>query len=173
MSVAVTMKSPWWVKRFSRLLLLAMLIGGILYLPFDYFYPRYRLGLNGNASLPGWIYLVYVGDKSGLQREEIVALYPPRNPYFPSRYVFLKKIMGIPGDVITETDRVFSVNNRYAGFAKTHTSAGKPLEVGPTGILPKGRYFVWTPHEDSYDSRYQDIGWISDDRIIGRAVCLL
>lgn len=173
MSITITMKSPWWVKRFSRLLLFTILLGAPLYLSFDYFSPRYRLGLNGNASLPGWIYLVYIGDKFDLQRGEIVAFHPPHNPYFPDRYVFLKKVMGISGDVIAETDRAFSINGSYVGFAKTHTSTGKLLEIGPVGTLPKGKYFVWTPHEDSYDSRYQDIGWISDDRIIGRAVRIL
>jgi len=173
MSLVATMSSPWWVKRFSRLALFAMLLIVLLYLSFDYFSPRYRIGLNGNASLPGWIYLVRVGDKFDLQKGEIIALHPPHNPYFPDRYVFLKMVMGVPGDVVTESERRFSINGDYVGYAKTHTSGGEPLETGPVGTLPEGEYFVWTPHEDSYDSRYQDIGWIGEERIIGRAVRIL
>jgi conjugal transfer pilin signal peptidase TrbI len=49
---------------------------------------------------------------------------------------------------------------------------GLPLELGPTGILPAGRYYVRAPHPDSLDSRYWLTGWISDAQIIGRAYAL-
>ena len=35
--------------------------------------------------------------------------------------------------------------------------------------LPEDRFFVWTPHPDSLDSRYEVTGWIARDQVLGRA----
>ncbi len=173
MSIIATMRSRWWVKRFSALVFFTTLLAATLAVAIDNFHPYYRLAINGSASLPGWIYLVTVGDKFGLQRGEVIAFHPPHNDHFPNGVTFMKKVMGLPGDVVSETERSFSINGQYVGFAKTHAQTGELLDVGPVGVIPEGAYFVWTPHEDSYDSRYKDIGWIGEDRIIGRAVRLL
>jgi conjugal transfer pilin signal peptidase TrbI len=69
-------------------------------------------------------------------------------------------------------DRVFHVNGTPVGVAKALSRQGKPLEPGPTGILPAGRYYVRAPHPDSLDSRYRLTGWISESQIIGRAYAL-
>jgi conjugal transfer pilin signal peptidase TrbI len=36
-------------------------------------------------------------------------------------------------------------------------------------MIPQGKYFVWTPHIDSYDSRYDEIGLVDERTIIGVA----
>lgn len=83
------------------------------------------------------------------------------------------KAIGIPGDEVTREDNRFYINGEYIGTTKYRSRTGEPLRPGPIGVIPDGHYFVWTPHPDSYDSRYEDIGWISKDRIIGCAVRLL
>jgi len=133
--------------------------------------PWYLFGLNIDNSLPGYVYLV-VRDELPL-RDEIAAFKTPPNPYYPENAPFIKVVRGMPGDTVTRAGRSFFVNGKRIGWAKEQTRNGRPLTPGPTGLLPPGHYFFWTPHIDSYDSRYGEIGWITTDRILGRAVRLL
>jgi conjugal transfer pilin signal peptidase TrbI len=97
--------------------------------------------------------------------------WPGGGPY-PAGVTFVKIIAGMAGDAVTRADREFFVNGMPVGQAKTTSRMGLPLEPGPTGILPAGRYYVQAPHPDSLDSRYRLTGWISDAQIIGRAYAL-
>ena len=67
---------------------------------------------------------------------------------------------------------MFFVGGRLVATAKLKSRLGEPLALGPTGIIPKGCYFVATGHRDGFDSRYAAIGWICRSRIlgVGRAV---
>ena len=47
------------------------------------------------------------------------------------------------------------------------------LAAGPTGVLPRGCYFVATPNKDSFDSRYAAIGWICRAQVIGVGEAIL
>ncbi len=133
--------------------------------------PWYRLGINGTDSLPGVLYLV-LKTEVPTTRGDLVAFYPPENRFYPREMFFIKKAIGMPGDEVTHKGQDFYINGEYIATAKARSRSGKPLQPGPTGVIPDGHYFVWTPHPDSYDSRYEDIGWISKDRVIGRAVRL-
>lgn len=85
----------------------------------------------------------------------------------------LKIVRGVPGDVVTWHDRDVYINGEYVGTAKARSLQGAPLARGPAGVIPPGHYFLWTPHKDSYDSRYADIGWVPVEAIRGRAHPLL
>jgi conjugal transfer pilin signal peptidase TrbI len=97
--------------------------------------------------------------------------WPGGGPY-PAGVTFVKVIAGIAGDEVTRADRDFFVNGAHVGEAKSVSREGAPLELGPTGVLPPGRYYVRAPHPDSLDSRYRLTGWISEEQIIGRAYAL-
>ena len=92
---------------------------------------------------------------------------------YPKGLGFVKIVKGIPGDVVTVQGRDFYVNGVKVATAKERSLKGQPLDLGPTGIIPPGHYFVWTPHKDSLDSRYQLTGWVKKEQITGRAVPLL
>ena len=133
--------------------------------------PWYLFGLNIDDSLPGTIYLVIRDELPS--RHDVAAFRTPPNPYYPEGVPFIKIVRGLPGDQVSREGRVFSINRQIIGIAKTRTRHGQPLTLGPTGKLPLDHYFFWTPHHDSYDSRYGEIGWITTDRLLGRAVRLL
>lgn len=133
--------------------------------------PWYLFGLNIDDSLPGYVYVV-IRDELPV-RLDIAAFRTPPNPYYPVGAPFIKVVLGVPGDSVTRDGREYSINGVPIGWAKEQTRNGQPLTPGPTGLLPPGHYFFWTPHIDSYDSRYGEIGWITTDRILGRAVRLL
>ena len=84
----------------------------------------------------------------------------------------MKVIAGMAGDTVTRADRDFFVNGTHVGQAKTVSRQGVPLELGPSGVLPAGYYYVRSPHADSLDSRYRLTGWVSEAQIIGRAYAL-
>jgi conjugal transfer pilin signal peptidase TrbI len=133
--------------------------------------PWYLFGLNIDNSLPGYVYVV-IRDEQPV-RLDIAAFRTPLNPYYPAGAPFIKVVLGVPGDKVSRSGREFFINGTAIGSAKEHTRHGLPLTPGPTGMLPSDNYFFWTPNIDSYDSRYGEIGWITSERILGRAVRLL
>ena len=145
----------------SVFLALGLLIWGIS--------PWVRVGININHSLHGLIYIIVKG--ADIQRGDDVAFWPPDNPYYHTWFVKIAK--GVHGDLVEEKNRHFYINHEWIGYAKEKTKAGRVLKMGFTGIIPEGYIFVWTPHPDSYDSRYDDIGLIKDDQVIGRAYRIL
>lgn len=132
----------------------------------------YHYGIQNNISdsLPQKVFLVL---KNTLpQKNDFVAFKAEGNGVYRADTVFVKKVAGIAGDRVSVKDRIFTVNDKAIGKAKEHSKKGMPLELGPIGTIPNGEYFVFTPHKDSFDSRYQNIGWIKQDAIIGRAIAL-
>ena len=130
--------------------------------------PRYRFYINATPSMPGRLYLVELRERPP-RRGELVAFQPPPTPAYPPDAVFLKYVVGLPGDRVETSGRQWHLNQRLLGRIKRHALSGRRLEPGPQGHIPVGRYAMWSPEEDSYDSRYQEIGWIDRNRIIGFA----
>ena len=132
-----------------------------------WFHTHYALGLNATHSLPGTLYLIERGALP--QRGEHVAFRWAGGGPYPAGVTFIKVLAGQPGDTVTREDATFIVAGTALGQAKPTSRRGEPLEPGPTGTLPEGRYFVFAPHPDSLDSRYALTGWIAREQIIGRA----
>lgn len=154
-------------RRVALMILLSMLLVVLQVLA----WPFYRLSFNTSESLPGYLYFVHVGEMPA--KGDYVAVRPPQNRFFPGWLGFLKRVRGVAGDVVEERGRRFFVNGEELAYAKPQSLKGVPLQVGPVGVLPPGYYWVWTPHPDSFDSRYADVGWINQSRVIGRAIRLL
>ena len=128
-----------------------------------------KIGINSSDSIPGTVFLIVKGSK--LKRNDMAAFYPPENPYYKTWFV--KYVAGVPGDSVSSLGSSFYINGRFIGNAKDHAKDGSVLHPSAPGIITKDHYFVWTPHKDSYDSRYQDIGLVPVDRVIGRAIRIL
>ncbi len=62
------------------------------------------------------------------------------------------------------------VGDKLIGVAKTHSLKGAPLEIIASGVIPVHKFFAYTPHKDSFDSRYNDLGLIDAKDIIGTAI---
>lgn len=133
---------------------------------------NYVLLVNATGSLGNWAFIVKKGvipTKVG----EYIAFMPPVNPYYNNK-PFIKIIGGVAGEEVNaDENRVFSVSGRLIGKAKDVSVTGDALLPGPTGIIPEHHYFVYSPKKDSYDSRYHQIGWISEDRVVGTAIPVL
>lgn len=132
--------------------------------------------LNVSTSLPGTIFVVAkaaapdVGDLAAFR-------YQGDGPYERGA-LFLKRIAGLPGSIVTVSDagagyRDYYVNGTFVGRAKPISKMGMSLVPGPVGIIPDGHYYVAAPHPDSLDSRYALVGWISKEQIVGKAFRIL
>ena len=127
----------------------------------------YLVALNLTESLPGTIFLVEKGVMP--ERGELVAFrWEPDWPY-PHGSIFVKKLIGLPGSVITAKGRDFFVDDDPVGRAKERARTGEALDIGPTGHIPDGCYYVAGTNPDSLDSRYRLTGWINRNQIIGKA----
>lgn len=147
-----------------------------------------RIDVNYTESLPDHVFITVKGWKTGLKRGDYVAYaFPSENPISPFRKGdhMVKIIGGVAGDqVVMKVNRGYEIihpggeemakvlGGNSMGIAKTLSRAGKPLEAGPVGVIPDGRFYVFAPHTDSLDSRYAMVGWISTDDIIGRTFSL-
>jgi type IV secretory pathway protease TraF len=85
---------------------------------------------------------------------------------------------------ITIIDKEVYVSGHLIGVAKPYSKkVEESIKVKPdfdakkfrlhaieSGKIPSRKFFAYTPHKDSYDSRYQEIGLIDEKDIIGTAI---
>ena len=89
----------------------------------------YRILLvdHGPAPLVSGDLIVYAFDGEAAQRD-----YPGLK-----RQPFVKRIVGVAGDVVTVDGRDVFINGHHVGRARTHTFDRRPLEpIAPTAIPP-------------------------------------
>ena len=75
--------------------------------------------------------------------------------------------------IVTMQGRDVYINGKYVATAKTHATTGQPLELGLTGVIPPGHYYVHGTNKDSLDSRYAITGWIKAETVVGKAQPIL
>lgn len=129
--------------------------------------PWITVGVNLSSSVDGRVFLVLKREVP--KRADLVAFWPPENRFYQNIW-FVKYAAGVEGDLVDVADRNFFINGEFVGRAKETSLAGEPLSPSSGGVVPEDHYFVWTAHPDSFDSRYEDIGFVSKNRVIGRAI---
>lgn len=135
------------------------------------FSANYTIGMNESPSLPGKVFLV---QKDRLPKKgEMVSFWWQCEPKICSgKKAFTKIVRGVPGDRISAKGLEYFVNDESVGFAKLKGSTGRdlmPKKLLPEGyVLQAGEYFAWSPHEFSFDSRYEWVWVVKDSQIIGR-----
>jgi conjugal transfer pilin signal peptidase TrbI len=161
----------------NRLLLWAAMGGAALILSNLAAFGRdHALMINASPSLPYWA--IWLDRSATPVRGDIILFDPPPSALLKAHFgaepqAFGKEVMGVGGDVVTESARNFFVNGRFVARAKTHSRKGEKLALGPTGKIPRGCYFVATAHKDGFDSRYAAIGWICRNRVLGTGRAIL
>lgn len=104
------------------------------------------------------------------QRGDIVVFRPPDSAGGPDQTPFIKRVVGIPGDVVeVRDDGLVYVNERR--LEEDYLYGAPPTEPGPGGgtwVVPEGAFFVMGDHRNaSSDSR--SFGTVERDSIVGRA----
>ncbi len=126
---------------------------------------HFAIVINQTDSLPQKVWVMALDQKP--KRYDYVAFRPSLKSGLPRNIILHKQVLGVPGDIISLKGRDFYINGHFVARAKTHSLKGEPLALGPTGTLKEGQHYVSTPHKDSFDSRYQKMGWIDSDELLG------
>ncbi|WP_176599145.1 S26 family signal peptidase [Sphingobium sp. 15-1] len=131
---------------------------------------RHAFLINRTDSLPNWAFLIHRSQLPA--RGDYVFFNAPANALVKRHFgaappMFGKQVYGMPGDVVAHEGALVHVNGRLVARMKVRTRRGEKLTPGPTGVIPRGCYYVGTPHKDGFDSRYAEIGLICTRQIIG------
>ncbi|PRQ65179.1 S26 family signal peptidase [Vibrio mediterranei] len=148
----------WIAKIMACLIIFGAVLFGLSY--------RFEITFNTTKSLG---YHIFITDKRQIPSKhgQFVKFQMPTNKYFKSSH-WTKRIVGVPGDVITVDHRMVFINGKSVGYAKPKSASGKlyyPIE--PT-VIPEGYYYLQADHLDSYDSRYKSLGLIHETTFLGR-----
>ena len=96
------------------------------------------------------------------QRGDIVAFYWPDNP----KEIFLKRVMGLPGETIQGIDGYVYVNG--VKLEKDYTPQKLDEDFGPFEV-PEGCYFMMGDNRNnSWDSRYWENKYVEKEEILGK-----
>jgi len=126
----------------------------------------YLIAFNLTESLPGTLFLI---ERDTLpDRGDLVAFRWQANWPYPQGSLFVKRLIGMPGSIVSARDRDFFVDGDPVGRAKEKARTGEALEIGSVGTIPEAQYYVAGEHPDSLDSRYRLTGWIARQQIVGR-----
>lgn len=89
---------------------------------------------------------------------------------------FVKYLLGVPGDRIEVTGQevvLHTVRGSWSvGRCKAESRQGHPLRCTASRVIPPGFVYVWAPHADALDSRYEVMGLVPAASIAGKAVRL-
>lgn len=133
---------------------------------------NFQLVRNHSESLPFHSVLIKKG-KIPNKIDQIFVFKVKNNLHYPNQEkVFIKLVKGFAGDEIKvrDAEREVYVLGELIAVAKSESLKGKPLTIIEAGIIPPHKFFAYTPHKDSLDSRYQDLGLVDEKDIIGTAI---
>lgn len=123
------------------------------------------LALNQSDSLPQRVFLILKRKK--VQREGYVSF---KNDWFKAPLI--KQVIGLEGDKMIYDNEGFLWVARKIGKPLSQSKEGKTLRPVDPKIIPANHVFVYASHPRSFDSRYQDVGLIPVDSILGEAIPL-
>ena len=102
---------------------------------------------------------------SEIKRDDIVALY-----YADTKFL-VKRVVGLPGETVEFKDNKLYINGEEVEdpYPSTETDDFSITNIGHTKI-PGDSYFVMGDNRaNSLDSRYNEVGVIKKNKIMGRA----
>lgn len=135
---------------------------------------HYRIGFSPEVeqSLDSRYFLVKLGHAAPARDTYIAFSLPKRLQRFPAGTWFVKRLVGLPGDVVQVGVSATRVNGKVvAGPLDSAQVLGlKPENLVRTFIVPPDKVFVVGTQAHSYDSRYW--GTLAQSQIVGSAVLL-
>lgn len=146
--------------------LLAFVIPMIAMLLFSNYF---AIKINVSDSLANQVFLIRKGTLPERIGQLIVFKAPHGSGY---KEPFIKIVGGMQGDQVSRVNKEYFVNSKLIGTVKDYDKRGNPTVLGPVGAIPEGKYFVYTDHKDSYDSKYEGVGWVDSKHILGVAYAI-
>lgn len=131
---------------------------------------EYEVVINRSESLPIHAVIVKRGEMPNAINQIFVFKVKKNHHYKMINMNFIKLVGGFPGNKVTHDNQKVYVDDNFIGVSKYHSIKGLPLTQIPDGIIPEHKIFAYTPHINSFDSRYKDLGLIDEKDIIGTAI---
>ena len=96
-------------------------------------------------------------------------------PQYVGNYIFTKRVIGLPGDRIIQNKTHLTIKAQNGAFAitfplLTQSKEGQPLTPLSHEVIPQGYFFITGDHLHSFDSRYEEFGLVSMEKIYGKAL---
>jgi conjugal transfer pilin signal peptidase TrbI len=147
------------LKRWGILLVILLFVACLISLP----HLDLRILYSKTKSLRYSWFLETPNRSQLLEKGDYISLYHELSPI-----ILAKQVYGIPGDRIAVEDGVLLINDYPVCHILQRSKSG--IEYTPLAVqaIPNGHYLVLGHHEESYDSRYQEFGLISEDQVEGR-----
>jgi len=146
-----------------RDIVIAIILGALLFLVFQFFFQFYQVsGPSMNNTLFNEQRVLVLKTSKNPSRGDVIIFHPPNNP----SDLYIKRVIGLPGDVISIQNGIVYVNN---------LALHEPYAIAITGVnmaavlVGEREYFVLGDNRPvSQDSR--SIGCIPQSNIIGKAL---
>ncbi|HQS84678.1 MAG: signal peptidase I [Alphaproteobacteria bacterium 16-39-46] len=123
------------------------------------------LTINETESLPYRAFFCIPNLKAN--RGDFVCLKGHETIYAPGLSL-TKRLVGLPGDSIEIRNGSLFVEGKKVGPLQPQTKDGKSLTSLKAHIVPKGFVFLSADHPRSFDSRYEEFGFVNEKCIKGR-----
>lgn len=164
----------FWTQRRRSLYLGYAAIGAIILIlsSISDWRKQHMAMINATPSLPNWAFIVDIGKTPSrgdyivfdMKQTELV-----RSVFGDTAQPWVKFAYGIAGDRVTVSGQMVLINGKPIARAKSFSRKAMPLHIAQTGVIPRGCYYVGTPHVDGFDSRYADVGLVCRHQVIGTA----
>jgi conjugative transfer signal peptidase TraF len=147
------------LKRWSVLLFIPFVVACLIWVP--------RLDLrilySKTRSLRYSWFLETPNRSQLLKKGDYISLHHELSPI-----VLAKQVHGIPGDRIAVEGEVLLINDYPVCHILQQSKSGIEYTPLVSQTIPNGHYLVLGHHKESYDSRYQKFGLISQDQVEGK-----
>lgn len=127
---------------------------------------RFSITFNTSPSLPFTVFITNKLEHPN-ERNQYVKFMLPDTRFFERKH-WTKRIIGIPGDVVSVKGREIFINHKPVGIAKMKSLNHRDLYPITPQIIPEGYYYLQADHIDSFDSRYKTLGLVHESTFIGR-----
>lgn len=129
-----------------------------LCIPLAFIGPLFGIRYTTSPSLP---YKLFISRPvKHVNRNQYVAFEHPK-----TETLLAKQIIGVAGDEIAICDNRFYINAQDYGPILEKSTSGITLHPIAQAQIPDGYVFVYAPHEESFDSRYQEFGLVKMEQI--------
>lgn len=123
-----------------------------------------RLVMNGSHSLPHNGYLMFSWPLIIARDSYVAAHVPAAYAEDLEGLVFVKRIVGVPGDILRHENGALCVASECFPVALVN---GAPFDaLTAEGPIPAGHYAAFADAPDSLDSRYASVGLFAREDII-------
>ncbi len=122
------------------------------------FTPLFGIRINATQSLP---YKLFLSKPISKLKKGQYVLFTHSHTSVP----LVKQVLGTYGDVVSVHEGHICINGIKLGRILEHSKSGRSFTPIAEAQVKEGYVFVYAPHEESFDSRYEEFGLVKEEQI--------